>query len=45
MTIGADGYVGADNSGEEVKGRFGIQERDAEGQLVRDFVKKKKKKR
>ncbi|XP_054643078.1 pleckstrin homology domain-containing family M member 3 isoform X3 [Dunckerocampus dactyliophorus] len=41
--IGADfnGHVGAGNRGdEEAMGRFGIQERNAEGQMVVDFAKR-----
>uniref|UniRef100_A0A3B3BTI6 ribonuclease H n=1 Tax=Oryzias melastigma TaxID=30732 RepID=A0A3B3BTI6_ORYME len=43
VVIGADfnGHVGAGNRGdEEVMGRFGIQERNVEGQMVVDFAKK-----
>lgn len=39
MVIGV-GHVGAGNRGdEEVKGRFGIQGRNAEGHMVVDFAK------
>ncbi|XP_051793709.1 uncharacterized protein LOC127530597 [Acanthochromis polyacanthus] len=43
VVIGADfnGHVGAGNrDDEEVMGRFGIQERNAEGQMVVDFAKR-----
>ena len=43
VVIGADfnGHVGAGNRGdEEAMGRFGIQERNAEGQMVVDFAKR-----
>ncbi|KAF7640534.1 hypothetical protein LDENG_00042850 [Lucifuga dentata] len=43
MVIGADfnGHVGAGNrSDEEVIGKFGIQDRNAEGQMVVDFAKR-----
>ena len=43
VVIGADfnGHVGAGNRGdEEVMGRFGIQERNAEGQMLVDFAKR-----
>ncbi|KAE8291504.1 hypothetical protein D5F01_LYC11112 [Larimichthys crocea] len=43
VVIGADfnGHVGAGNrDDEEVKGRFGIQERNAEGQMVVDSAKR-----
>lgn len=43
MVIGADfnGHVGAGNRGdEEVMGRFGIQNRNAEGHMVVDFAKR-----
>ncbi|KAF7649734.1 hypothetical protein LDENG_00136870, partial [Lucifuga dentata] len=43
VVIGADfnGHVGAGNRGdEEVMGKFGIQDRNAEGQMVVDFAKR-----
>uniref|UniRef100_A0A0F8C8D5 Craniofacial development protein 2 n=1 Tax=Larimichthys crocea TaxID=215358 RepID=A0A0F8C8D5_LARCR len=44
VVVGADfnGHVGAGNrdDDEEVMGRFGIQERNAEGQMVVDFAKR-----
>lgn len=43
VVIGADfnGHVGADNRGdEEVLGRFGVQDRNAEGQMLVDFAKR-----
>ena len=43
VVIGADfnGHVGAGNRGdEEVMGRFGIQDRNTEGQMVVDFAKR-----
>uniref|UniRef100_A0A096M5Q1 Endonuclease/exonuclease/phosphatase domain-containing protein n=1 Tax=Poecilia formosa TaxID=48698 RepID=A0A096M5Q1_POEFO len=43
VVIGADfnGHVGAGNRGdEEAMGRFGIQNRNAEGQMVVDFAKR-----
>ena len=43
VVIGADfnGHIGEGNRGdEEVLGRFGIQDRNAEGQMVVDFAKK-----
>ena len=41
--VGADfnGHVGEDNRGdEEVVGKLGIQDRNAEGQMVVDFAKR-----
>ncbi|KAF3700665.1 hypothetical protein EXN66_Car016353 [Channa argus] len=43
LVIGAylDGHVGEGNIGDEnVMGRFGLQDRNAEGQMVVDFAKR-----
>ncbi|MCJ8736391.1 hypothetical protein PDJAM_G00257960 [Pangasius djambal] len=42
MVIGADfnGHVGEGNTGDEVMGKFGVKERNLEGQMVVDFAKR-----
>ncbi|KAK3559970.1 hypothetical protein QTP86_033667, partial [Hemibagrus guttatus] len=42
VVIGADfnGHVGEGNTGDEVMGKFGVKERNLEGQMVVDFAKR-----
>ncbi|MCJ8730702.1 hypothetical protein PDJAM_G00187490 [Pangasius djambal] len=42
VVIGADfnGHVGEGNTGDEVMGKFGVKERNLEGQMIVDFAKR-----